>query len=144
MKKYAIIAIVMACFGISSKEVNATTLHRKQIGIASWYGGKFIGRKTASGQIFSSRKFTCAHKTLPLGTTLKVHSFDTDKEIIVVVNDRGPYVKGRVVDLSPIAANALGFGGKKGIGTNKVSITPIKIPTEYAEYHEKKHKKRSK
>lgn len=144
MKKYAIIGIVMACFGISSKEVNASTLyHKKQIGIASWYGGKFIGRKTASGQIFSSKKFTCAHKTLPLGTTLKVHSFDTNKEIIVVVNDRGPYVKNRVVDLSPIAANALGFGGNKGSGTNKVSITPIKIPTEYAEYHER-HKKRSK
>lgn len=145
MKKYAILtAMLVACFGISSKEVKASTLRhvKGQIGVASWYGGKFIGRKTASGQLFSSKKFTCAHKTLPLGTTLRVKSLENDKEIIVVVNDRGPYVRGRIIDLSPIAAHALGMGGKHQTGTEKVKITPITLPDEVAEYSERNNKKR--
>lgn len=144
MWKTTIAVMLVACFGLNSKEVCAKTRKHhvsriEKVGIASWYGGKFIGRKTASGEIFSSKRFTCAHKTFPLGTTLKVHSFDTNKDVIVVVNDRGPYVKNRIIDLSPIAAKTLGMGKKKGL--HKVIITPINIPTEYAEYKERRKNK---
>ena len=67
---------------------------------ASYYADKFTGRRTASGAIFNNKELTCAHKTLPFGTKLKVTSIKTGKEVIVTVTDRGPFVKGRDIDLS--------------------------------------------
>lgn len=67
---------------------------------ASYYAPSFHGRKTASGEIFNQNKLTCAHKTLPFGTKLKVTNIKTGKWVIVTVNDRGPFVKSRIVDLS--------------------------------------------
>jgi rare lipoprotein A len=79
-----------------------------QRGIASWYGTKFHGRKTASGEIYDMEKFTAAHRTLPLGTYVKVKRTDGKGESIVVkVNDRGPFVDNRVIDLSRAAARQL-------------------------------------
>lgn len=78
-------------------------------GLASWYGGKFHGRRTASGEIYDKTAFTAAHKTLPFGTLVRVRSLRTGKEVVVRINDRGPYVKKRVIDLSGAAASALGF-----------------------------------
>lgn len=75
----------------------------KKKGKASWYGPGFHGKKTASGQIFDMRKPTGAHKTLPLGTRVKVTNLKTAKSIIITINDRGPYVKGRILDLSKFA-----------------------------------------
>jgi rare lipoprotein A len=73
-------------------------------GIASWYGGKFQGRKTASGEIFDTNKFTAAHKTLPFGTIVRVTNLENNKNTIVRITDRGPFVDGRVIDLSFAAA----------------------------------------
>mgnify|MGYP001041466847 CR=1 FL=1 len=73
-------------------------------GLASWYGGKFQGRRTASGEIFDTNQFTAAHKTLPLGTYVKVTHLENGQSIIVRVNDRGPFVSGRVIDLSSKAS----------------------------------------
>ena len=80
-----------------------------QYGKASYYAGQFIGRKTANGEIFTSQEYTCAHKTLPFGTKLKVTNLFTNESIIVRVNDRGPYVKNRVIDLSLRGAHELGL-----------------------------------
>lgn len=81
----------------------------QQKGIASWYGGKFHGRKTASGEVYNMYQMTAAHKTLPFGTWLKVYFPKTGKTVRVKVNDRGPYAHGRVIDLSKAAASRLGL-----------------------------------
>jgi len=90
-----------------------------QKGIASWYGDKFHGRKTASGEIYNMHAMTAAHKTLPLQTWVKVHNLNNNKEIVVRINDRGPFVKGRIIDLS--------FTGAKNLGMADQGTAPVKI-----------------
>lgn len=80
-------------------------------GVASFYASKFHGRKTASGEIYDQNKLTCAHRTLPFGTKLLVRNLDNGNECEVEVNDRGPFVKKRVLDLSKAAAKKLGVTG---------------------------------
>lgn len=80
-----------------------------QTGKASFYADKFEGRTTASGEKYKHNKLTAAHKTLPFGTKVKVTNLANNKEIEVTINDRGPYVEGRIIDLSKAAAEALGF-----------------------------------
>ncbi len=74
---------------------------------ASYYANKFNGRKTASGQIFNNNKLTCAHKTLPFGTKLRVINLKNNKSVIVIVTDRGPFIKGRIIDLSQAAFKSI-------------------------------------
>jgi rare lipoprotein A len=93
-----------------------------QSGIASWYGKKFHGRKTANGEIYDMYAMTAAHKTLPLGTYVRVVNKDNNKEIVVRVNDRGPFVSGRIIDLSYTAAKKLGMDVS---GTAKVRIIAL-------------------
>ncbi len=84
--------------------------------VTSFYAKKFNGRKTASGEIYNMFDFTCAHKTLPFGTKLKVTNPDNNKSVVVRVNDRGPFVKGRDLDISYAAARKIGlipYGFKK-------------------------------
>ncbi len=78
-------------------------------GIASWYGGKFHGRKTANGEIYDMHAMTAAHKTLPMNTMLLIKNLDNGKSTVVRINDRGPFVGGRIVDLSYKAAESLGI-----------------------------------
>ncbi|MFQ5683741.1 MAG: septal ring lytic transglycosylase RlpA family protein [Candidatus Binatia bacterium] len=78
-----------------------------QTGIASWYGPAFHGRTTASGAIYDQNKLTAAHQTLPLGSQVMVTNLDNGRSIVVTINDRGPFVKGRIIDLSRAAARAL-------------------------------------
>jgi rare lipoprotein A len=78
-----------------------------QYGVASWYGPGFIGRKTASGERFSKQLATAAHRHLPLGTHVLVTNLKNGKSTVVKINDRGPYVRGRLIDLSPAAAQEL-------------------------------------
>jgi rare lipoprotein A len=80
-----------------------------QSGTASWYGRKFHGRKTANGETYNMHDMTCAHKTLPFNTKLEVENLVTGKKITVRVNDRGPFVKNRIIDLSFKAAKELGI-----------------------------------
>lgn len=82
-----------------------------QFGRASWYGKKFHGRPTASGEVFDMYKKSAAHKTLPLGTHVKVTNLANNRHAILRINDRGPFVKGRVIDLSYAAAKDLGLVG---------------------------------
>ena len=78
-------------------------------GLASWYGAKHHGKRTASGEIFDQKKFTAAHRTLPWGSIVKVTNLDNGKSVEVRINDRGPFTKGRIIDLSRAAAKALGM-----------------------------------
>ena len=77
-------------------------------GLASWYGPKFHGRRTASGERYDMHGLTAAHKTLPFGTRVRVRSVHTGKEVVVRINDRGPYKHSRIIDLSLGAITALG------------------------------------
>ncbi len=82
------------------------------IGFATYYGPGFHGKKTASGEIFNMNKMTCAHRTLPFGTKLLVTNLSNNKSVVVRVNDRGPFVKGVILDLSKAAAQKIVLGGK--------------------------------
>ena len=82
-----------------------------QFGMASWYGKKFHGRPTASGEIFDMYKKSAAHKTLPMGTYVKALNLSNKKQVLVRINDRGPFVKGRIIDLSYSAAKEIGLIG---------------------------------
>lgn len=93
-----------------------------QEGIASWYGRKFHGRKTSNGEIYNMYAMTAAHKTLPLGTWVRVHNRNNGKQIDVRVNDRGPFVRGRIIDLSYSAAKKIGIVGP---GTAPVKIVAL-------------------
>lgn len=93
-----------------------------EVGYASWYGKGFHGRPTASGEIYNMYAYTAAHKTLPLGTYCLVENLSNGKRVVVKVNDRGPFVKNRIIDLSYSAAKAIGMIGP---GVTKVRITAL-------------------
>jgi rare lipoprotein A len=106
--------IVLALFGCLSSRAQIT-----EFGLASFYADKFDGRITASGETFDQRKLTAAHRTLPFGTTVKVTNLENKKTVSVVINDRGPFIKDRVIDLSKAAAEELGF--------IKAGVTQVKL-----------------
>ena len=91
-------------------------------GHASWYGKKFHGKKTANGESYNMYAISAAHKTLPLGTWVSVSNLDNNKKINVRINDRGPFVKGRIIDLSYAAAKKIGIVGP---GTARVKIVAL-------------------
>lgn len=91
-----------------------------ETGIASWYGDDFHGRKTANGEIYNMNSLTAAHRTLPMPSFVDVTNLDNGKQIRVRVNDRGPYARGRIIDVSKRAAELLGFKDK---GVAKVRVT---------------------
>ncbi|MBC2709607.1 MAG: septal ring lytic transglycosylase RlpA family protein [Desulfosarcina sp.] len=93
-----------------------------QQGIASWYGKKFHGRKTSSGEVYNMYAMTAAHKTLPLGTWVRVRHLNSGKQIVVRVNDRGPFIHGRIIDLSYTAAKELDMVGP---GTARVEVVAL-------------------
>jgi rare lipoprotein A len=99
-----------------------------QTGIASWYGKKFHGRKTANGEIYDMHAMTAAHKTLPMHTWVEVHNLDNNRKIKVRINDRGPFVTGRIIDLSYTGAQRIGMVGP---GTARVRVTALGAATEY-------------
>lgn len=96
-----------------------------ETGLASFYSDAFEGKKTASGEIYKSSKMTAAHRTLPFGTRVKVTNLSNNKSVTVTVNDRGPFVKDRIIDLSKAAAVKLDYIDQ---GVTKVKIEPIKKP----------------
>lgn len=91
-------------------------------GLASWYGRDFHGKKTSNGEIYDMHAMTGAHKTLPMGTYVKVAHRENGREVVVRINDRGPFISGRIIDLSFAAANQLGLVGP---GTGQVRIEAI-------------------
>ena len=107
------------------KDLGPDAWKNEMEGTASWYGIDFNGRLTASGEVYDMYKFTAAHKTLPLGTVVKVTNLDNGKSVEVRVNDRGPYVKGRIIDLSRTAGRAIDI---RGFGTAHVKLEVVRWP----------------
>ncbi len=111
----------MAAATGAARRGKAAAKHRWfQVGKASWYGGRFNGRKTASGETYNMNNLTCAHRTLPLGSWIRVTNLLNMKSAFVRVNDRGPAVANHIVDLSYAAAQRLGVNGLA-----KVKIEPV-------------------
>ncbi|MFQ5817738.1 MAG: septal ring lytic transglycosylase RlpA family protein [Terriglobia bacterium] len=96
-----------------------------ETGLASWYGDPFHGRPTASGEIFDKRKFTAAHRTLPFHTWVRVTNLENSRFTTVRINDRGPFIQGRIIDLSQATAQALAM---VGAGTALVRLDVIQKP----------------
>lgn len=98
-------------------------IQHKMNGTASWYSYQASNRshKTASGEVFSPKKLTAAHKTLPFGTKVKVTNLDNKKSVVVTINDRGPFVRGRIIDLSKSAAKIIGMTGIEKVSLRIVS-----------------------
>ena len=115
-----------------SPQIKAVTKHRidrsghKRVGKASFYARKFAGKKMADGTKMDPHDDNAASKTLPLGTTAKVTNLENGKSAVVTIQDRGPYVKGRIVDLSSSTAQKIGIGPDNG--TANVEVVPISIP----------------
>ena len=118
MSKYIQKLLIIFIFFTSLQHLSGTNFN--QTGVASWYGPNFHGKRTASGEIFNTYDLTAAHKTLPFNSIIKVISLENNSEIIVRINDRGPFAKGRILDLSKAAAAKLGL---IKCGTMKVKIT---------------------
>ena len=114
-------ALLQACSSAPSAGTDAVSAGGvySQVGMASWYGGKFHGRKTASGQRYDMHAMTAAHKTLPFGTRVRVTNLVNERSVVLTINDRGPFVKGRIVDVSMRAAELLRF---KHQGTVRVRL----------------------
>lgn len=87
----------------------------QQKGMATWYGKRFHGRRTASGERYDMHALTAAHRSLPLGACVRVTALGSTRSVIVRINDRGPFVAGRIIDLSYAAAQALGFGSSGNV-----------------------------
>lgn len=99
-----------------------------QTGEASWYGSRYHGRKTSSGERYNKNDMTAAHKTLPFGTKVKVTNLENDESVVLRINDRGPFVGDRIIDVSEVAAKKLAFHAQ-GIGNVKVEV--LELPGDY-------------
>ncbi len=91
------------------KAAHAARAQPAQVGTASWYGREHAGRPTASGATFDPDRLTAAHRSLPLGTQVRVTHLASGRSVVVTINDRGPYIRGRIIDLSRQAADQLGM-----------------------------------
>jgi rare lipoprotein A len=111
--------LAAALLAIVSTPLLAASPGEIQTGIASYYHDSLDGNRTASGQIYDKTKISAAHKRLPLGTKVRVTDTKTGRSIVVRINDRGPFVKGRIIDLSRRAAQELGIIHR--------GITPVKV-----------------
>jgi rare lipoprotein A len=111
--------IAIAFFASLSAPLLAATPGHIQTGIASYYHDSLHGNKTASGQVYDKNKISAAHKRLPLGSKVRVTDTKTGRSIVVHINDRGPFIRGRIIDLSRRAA--------KDLGIIKRGITPVKV-----------------
>lgn len=123
MKKFNFFIILLSFIFINySSTYSKTTQYSSQHelrGKASWYGENFNGKLTASGERYNTSEYTAAHKTLPFGMIVKVTNLENNKSVDVKINDRGPFIKGRIIDLSPQAFKQLSSTSK--------GIVPIKI-----------------
>jgi rare lipoprotein A len=103
----------------------ATPSMTEELGIASWYGPGFAGRRTANGEIFDPSEMTAAHKELPFNSLVTVTNLDNGRSVVVRINDRGPFKPGRIIDLSRAGAEAIGMIGS---GTAQVKVEVITLP----------------
>lgn len=126
MKKIAILLAFLSLFlSCAKKPLKPSDLSKRwsEKGTASWYGDEFKGKPTANGEPFDPEAMTAAHKTLPLGTVVRVTNLYNDRQAELRINDRGPFVRGRIIDCSKRGARELGFLGQ---GTAQVRIEVVK------------------
>ena len=110
---------IVGCGGSKRPSTEPHKVRFVETGVASWYGKPFHGRTTANGERYDMHKMTAAHKTLPFGAMVKVTDLETGRSVNVRINDRGPFAKGRIIDLSKKAAKQLGIYER---GTARVRI----------------------
>ena len=115
-----------ACICVIAALANGAPLPSAEEGLASVYGEEFNGKSTASGERYESGRLTAAHRTLPLGSVVRVTSLDNGKSVRVRINDRGPHVQGRIIDLSSSAAAALGMSA----GAARVRLQVLSEPVQ--------------
>lgn len=115
----ALVAIAVACGGPTKPAKKRTGAAVQMSGKASWYGGRHHGGPTASGERFNKNALTAAHKTWPMGTRVRVTNLRNGRSVVVRINDRGPYAKGRVIDLSEAAA--------KRLDMIEAGVVPVKL-----------------
>jgi len=118
LNKHLIVSLLIAFSSVACAKHN-----KVQVGKGSWYGKKFHGRKTANGERYNMYAYTAAHKTLPFNTMVRVTNVSNNRSVIVRINDRGPYARGRIIDLSYLAAKKLGYINK--------GVTKLKIKVLY-------------
>lgn len=114
--------LLCACAGTPESRPSQTS---RQVGLASYYADRFHGRRTASGERYHVKKLTAAHRRLPFGTVVRVTVLKTGASVTVRINDRGPFVKGRIIDLSRAAAKEVGILRS---GVAKVEVRVIRNP----------------
>ncbi len=119
IRTYVIVSLLLLLLSSCSSVHTREPSHEKTYAVASWYGPQFHGRPTSSGEIFNMHAMTCAHKEYPFGTRVKVTNILNDRSAECIVNDRGPFVEGRDIDLSYAMAKEIEL---IGIGTGKVLI----------------------
>jgi peptidoglycan lytic transglycosylase len=117
--------LLMAGCAAQNKKTPSLTNGNSQIGMASWYGPSFHGKPSASGEPYDMWALTAAHRTLPFGTWVQVTKVETGKRVTVRINDRGPFINGRIIDLSYGAARELAMIGE---GTAHVSLSVVSPP----------------
>ena len=132
MKKRFLLCVIAlvsagACSSRQPPRAPDTPPPRVDEGLASWYGLEEAGRATASGEAMAPEKLTAAHKTLPFGSLVRVTDLDTGKHVEVIINDRGPFVGGRIIDLSFAAARDLGIVDK-GVARVRIEVIGLKGP----------------
>lgn len=117
-----IIAVLMV---VGFAAHGASAVDHELVGSASWYAGKFQGRLTANGEVFDTMELTAAHKTLPFDTIVRVRRTDTGAFVVVRINDRGPFIEGRIIDLSRAAAELIGLVRD---GVAPVELELLRVP----------------
>ena len=108
-----------------ARVVRPASIGHTETGIASWYGEPYHGRKAANGEVFDMNRFTAAHRTLPFGTWVQVTNLANTKRVAVRITDRGPFIDGRIIDLSRAAAKQIDLIGP---GTSRVQLRVVRAP----------------
>ncbi|MCC6763388.1 MAG: septal ring lytic transglycosylase RlpA family protein [Deltaproteobacteria bacterium] len=129
--RHVAVALALAVLAGCSTRAVAPTPGHPQSGIASWYGPGFHGQPTSSGAIYDQHALTAAHQKLPLGTRARVTNLENGKSVEVLINDRGPFAKGRIIDLSYGAAREIGMIGP---GTARVRVDVVARPANGASH----------
>jgi rare lipoprotein A len=119
-----LIVLALTLAACASPQPASTPSGGHEHGLASWYGGKFHGRRTASGEVYDQNAMTAAHKTLPFGTRVRVTNLKNGRSAVLRINDRGPFVRGRIIDVSRRAADHLGF---RVDGVTKVEVQVVQL-----------------
>ena len=121
-----VLATTLVFTSCSAHRAQIVPVGKTQRGVASWYGPTFHGKATASGEIFDTYRLTAAHKTLPFGALVEVKNLENGKTVRVRINDRGPFVRGRIIDLTYAAAEEIGMLAD---GTARVELTVLPFGT---------------